>query len=421
MNMNLFEATTYQGQQMITDTSGNPTTNPPSYMNIQQTQNAVSDSDAIQATLAEAESELLWIAGSHDLIIGAADGEIVIPANTGTVVGISPNTISDNQVSKVGSAAIQGSVLATGVVFVQLGGYGVFEMNWQGVSNSYDEPKPLSYFSSHLFIGNPITGWDYAQTPEKVGYFIRTDGTLAAFHYMPAMGIMAWWQLKTRAGDVINDVTVQTGPTGDVLFLSVTRGAYNYIELLSSPDWGATPTVPSWCYMDCAFQSSTPGSTTIAVDTSFNGVSMGVVADGKYLGAAVPVGGVLTLPGGVKATYITAGLLPVTPTVKTLPISPEGQYGPSLSEKGLIDHVGLYLYNTLDIQVGTDAELVAVGSLQQVTEIMALNVANPTPYTGEPEPVPIRGTNIRERILDIQSINPLPCEVTAVVPVVTTS
>jgi hypothetical protein len=280
------------------------------------------------------------------------------------------------------------------------------------VSNSYDDPKPLSFFSSHLFISNAITDWDFAQTPDKVGYFLRTDGTLACLLYNPIMGIMAWWEFKTRAGDVITSIAVQTGPTGDTLFLAVTRGAFNYVEQMTSPDW---TDVRLSCYMDCATQKfNAIAYTTVAVNASFNGVTMGVVADGAYIGTAVPVGGVLTLPGGKNANYATVGLLPVTPTVKSLPISPEGKYGPGLTDLRNIDHVGLMLYNTLDCQVYIDG-----GIPQQVPELAALNVANPTPYTGQATPVAIQTSNQFQPIVDIQSASPLPCEVTALVPEVT--
>jgi hypothetical protein len=411
MNMNLFEGTTYPLQQMVTNSSGNPTSSPPSYQNVQQTANAITDSDGIQATLAETESELLWISGSHDLLIGAADGEIVIPANTAGLVGISPNSISDNMISRAGSSAIQGMVLSSGMVFVQLGGHKVFEMLWQGVNNSYNPPNDLSWFSSHLFIGNAITAWDFAQAPDTIAYFLRADGTIAAFHYAPAQGVMAWWQFQTRAGDVINSVAVQTGTDGDVLFLSITRGAFNYIEQLTSSDW---TDVRLSCYMDAAKQVTGVNLTTVTVDTSFNGVTMGVVADGKYLGTAVPVGGTLTLPGGAKGNKITVGLLMVTPTVKTLPIAPDGKYGPGITDIRNIDHVGLVLYNTLDIQAGTDGS-----QLQTCAEVVAAQGANPTPYTGEPEPIPIETSNTRQPIFVIQSSAPLPCEVSVLVPEVT--
>ena len=139
-----------------------------------------------------------------------------------------------------------------------------------------------------------------------------------------------------------------------------------------------------------------------------------MVADGKYLGTAVPVGGVLTLPGGVKANYVTVGYLSVTPQVNTLPISPEGKYGPGLTDLRNIDHVGLILYNTLDIQVG-----ILGGIPDPVPEVAATVGANPTPYTGFPESASIQTSNLRNPIVTIQSVNPLPCEVSALVPVVT--
>lgn len=417
MNINLFEATTYPQPQMIVDSSGNATTSPPSYQNIQQTQNAIADSDGIAATLAETESELLWIQGSHDLVIGAADGEIVIPSNAASVVGMSPNNISDNMVSRAGSAQIQGDVLVSGTIFIALGAAKVCEMNWQGVNNPYTPPNDLSFFSGHLFIGNAITAWDYQQQPEAVGYFLRADGSLACLHYDPAHGVMGWWQFKSHEGAVITSIAAQSGLNGDVLFLAVTRGAYNYVEMLSSPDW--TDNRRS-CYLDCATQSlNLPSFTTVAVDASFNGQTLGVVADGKYLGTAVAAGGLVTLPGGVSATYATVGFLMQTPTVKSLPIAPEGKYGPGMTDLKNIDHVGFILYNTLDIQVGTDIQLTTNGSLESVPEVQASAVANPTPYSGWVSPVAIQTSNQFGDIVDVQSASPLPCEVTALVPVVT--
>jgi hypothetical protein len=297
------------------------------------------------------------------------------------------------------------------VVFVQLSGQRVYEMQWQGVSNTYDAPKDLSFFSSHLFVGNPITAWEYCQAPDTIAYFLRTDGSLAPLHYNPAYGIMAWWQLELHEGAVITSIAAQTGLTGDTLFLAVTRGVYNYIEMLSNPDW---TDMRLSCYLDCATQKyNAIPYTTVAVNASFNGQTLSVVADGKYVGTAVPAAGILTLPGGITANYATVGIPMATPTVKTMPLSPEGTYGPGLTDLRNIDHVGLVLYNTLDIQTGTDGSV-----LQSCTEVEALKIANPTLFNGEPEPIPINTTNVREPILVIQSANPLPCEVTAMVPVV---
>jgi hypothetical protein len=332
------------------------------------------------------------------------------------VVGLSPNNISDNMVSRAGSAPIQGDVLVSGTVFVALGAAKVCEMNWQGVNNPYTPPNDLSFFSGHLFIGNAITAWDYQQQPEAIGFFLRADGSLANLHYDPAHGVMGWWERKTRAGDVITSIAAQSGPNGDVLFLAVTRGAFNYVEMLSSPDWTDNRRA---CYLDCATQVlNQPLFTTVAINASFNGQTLGVVADGAYIGTAVPSGGVLTLPGGVQAHYATVGFLLPTPTVKTLPIAPEGKYGPGMTDLKNIDHVGLVLYNTLDVQVGTDAQLSA-GPLESCPEVQAAAVVNPTPYSGFVSPVAIQTSNQFGDIVVIQSRNPLPCEVTALVPVVT--
>jgi hypothetical protein len=412
MNMNLFEATTYQVQTMITDGSGNPTSNPPSYTNVQATQNAVTDSDGISATLTETESEIVWITGSHDLLLGCADGEIVIPANTASVVGLSPNNISDNMVSRAGSYPLQASVLVQGVVFIQLSGHKVYEMNWQGVQNQFTPPRDLSFFSSHLFVGNAITFWDYQQAPDTIANFLRADGSIAALFYNPLYEVMGWWQLKMHEGHVITSLAVQSGPQGDTVFLAVTRGAYNYIEQMTSADW---TDVRLACYTDCSYQvyNAIPFA-TVTVDASFNGQTLAVVADGAYLGTAVPSGNTLTLPGGVKANYVTCGFLRATPTVKSMPISPEGKYGPGLTDMRNIHHVSLMLYNTLDVQVGVDG-----ASLSSVPEVVAVNGANPTAYTGEPEPVPINTTNTRQPIFVVQSSAPLPCEVTAMIAEIT--
>lgn len=408
MNMNTFEATTYSIQQMVVDASGVPTTNPPSYQNIQQSQNAVADSDGIQITLAETNSEILWIAAGNDLIVGTAQGEIVIPGSS------TANNVAALPISQTGSAPIPAIQLTNGIIFTQLASQRIYELNWQGTQNPRVPPRNLSFFSTQIFQSNAVTWFKPTLAPDLILYFGRKDGTVAAVIYDAVYQVMAWWQLVTRSGDSIQSAAVVSASDRDILVISVTRGAFNYIEMLSTPDW---TDVRTSCYMDAAtqVQNGAP-SATINVDTSFNGQTMGVVADGKYLGTAVPSGGVLTLPGGVTATYVTVGFL-YTALMKTMPITPDGDYGTGVLKMKGSPYIRVSFYNTLDAQLNVDGLALYPANFQQAANI---NVANPTPFTGY-DRVPIDSDWTTVQILDVQSQNPLPCEVTALVPEVTIS
>ena len=404
MNMNLFEGTIYNNQVMITDSSGNPTTNPPSYTNQQATQNSIADSDGMQLTLSEATSEILWISPGQDLIIGLADGEMVVPAAS------TANTVYALLSSKIGSQAIQGEQLTDGIVFVKLSGQAVYELMWQSVYVPRVPPRDLTFFSSHLFVGNAALQFEYSQAPDMMMWFPRADGTIAAMIYDPTYGVMGWWQLKTTTGHTINSVAVCTGPSGDVLFMSTTRGSYCYIEQQTSPDWTDVRTA---IYMDAAtYKYNAVAFSTITVDSSFNGLTLAVVADGVYVGTAVPSAGTLTIPGGISANYCTVGFLMQTPTMKTMPISAGAQYGDVLRRKGS-PYIRIQFYNAMDCQAMMDGLPAQTVNFQG--NLTAMQQPNPTPYTGY-DRVPIDVDLNEIVILDIQSANPLPCEVTALVP-----
>ena len=416
MNMNLLEGINYNQQQMVVDGSGNPTTNPPQYQNLQLTNNTVADSDAIQITLSETESEILWIAAGKDLIVGSADGETVIPATS------TANDVSASVVGRTGSTAIQAAQLNDGVVFVQATGQRVYLLNWQGAFVITPPPRDLTFFSYHLFTNNAITAFDFAQTPDAILYFLRTDGTIAACIFDPAYQATAWWQLIPANSGVATSMCTASGTDRDALVMAVTRGSSNYIEILSTPDWSA---VVNACYMDAATQSlgNVSPVTTIAVDSSFNGATLGVVGDGKWLGTAVSSAGTLTLPGGASAKNIAVGYT-YTIQFNSLPLATPGKYGTGLFAFRSGDHVRVMYYNTLSFSVGVKRMDGNLSTLQACKfNGNTVNQAFPTVQTSV-DRIPVDSATEMQSIIVIQSGNPsgsqatypLPSEIVAVVP-----
>jgi hypothetical protein len=408
MNMNSFEGIIYNQSVMVTDSSGNPTTNPPSYTNQQLTNNTVDDSDSIQITLSETNSEILWLAAGRDLIVGCADGEEVIPAIS------TANNVSASVVGRTGSVAIQAAQMNDGIVFVQLASQRVYLLNWMGAYILTAPPRDLTFFSSHLFRNNTITYFDYVQAPDTILYFLRTDGTLACCLFDPGYQVQSWYQMALAGSGVITGMCIVGGTDRDVLVVSATYGSSNYIMTLATPEWSDVKTA---VYMDAATESlgNETAQTTIAVDSSFNGKTLNVVGDGQYLGTASPSGGSLTLPGGASAKNIIVGYA-YNPEADTLPLTTPGKYGTGALAERSVDHVRLMYYNTLDLQVAYkrgDGVLTPVQSSN--FNQYNVNVPNPIPQTGV-DKIPVDSSTEMQTILVFTSQNPLPSEVVVVVP-----
>lgn len=406
------------------NSDGSPTTNPPTYLPTTSFQDQINDSDAGSYTLnSPRDDEIYWAVPIVDMLVGTAYGEWIIPAAS------NPNTFSANQISAVTDFTVPPLLVSGGVVMVQKLGKRVIRIDWQGAQNPFPPPQDLTFFAEHLFMNNPIIDFDVQFTPDCMLWYMRTDGTIAVLVYNQPMGIMAWWNWVT-SGTVVS-ICVVPGPDlqgvtdRDVVYLCVQRGTKTYIEQVATPYWTDSRQA---IFSDCAtYKFNAVKFKTMAVDTGLNGQTLEVVADGAYIGTAVPAAGVLALPGGVSANYAVCGFN-FNSQVTTMPLVPQDKEGTGQLKKSAIPRCRFRVYNTLYMRAGqfttpnagglsplTKVKMGDTGIGGLVLDSTTPSAPNPTPYSGYCR-ASISDAMRDDTFLSIVSDLPLPCSLTAIVP-----
>jgi hypothetical protein len=323
-----------------------------------------------------------------------------------------------------------------GVLFVDRAGKRVLLLNWQGINIETPPPMTLSLFSEHLFEQDPITQIAYSSSPVMQLWFLRASGTLVCCEFDDQYDVKAWCQVYTGyngTADVIQSIAVGPNAGEDDLYVAVARNGQVTIEMLSTPYWnpayysGASGNQPP-IFLDAAVQyyNATPFTALTAANVpllaNLNGRTCACWGDGMYLGTAVPTAGAITLPmptGVSSVNYAIVGL-PYTSTLVTMPFELGNQMDSTQASLLSVPRVGITYLNTLDCGVGTANSLFGAGggNIEPAT-LNGVQATFPTLYTGtERGPVP-SGFGFGTSLI-IQSSKPLPCTITAIVPMVET-
>jgi|GEM_PF-244184 hypothetical protein len=169
--------------------------------------------------------------------------------------------------------------------------------------------------AQHLFpVGLSAQEWDYQVYPYSIAWIIRSDGTLLGLSYqkeMNAVNLLAWhWH--TTQGSFESVASVPNAATGqtDVFFIvnrSLNGSTVRCVEYL--PQREPLSNLSGAWFLDCAAQYSGSPTNTVSGLNYLANMTVSVLADGvPYAGLTVSPAGVLTLPNGLTASVILAGL-----------------------------------------------------------------------------------------------------------------
>ena len=410
VQMGTYETVTYQSPQMNLDANGQPTTQPPSYTTTTLSEDIVGDADGMYFDInSDKNDQIQWIAPDVDLFIGTANGLWVMPAQA------TANNVSVTVVSRIGSDQIQGAMVEGGCTFVTPYGRRVGQIGWQGIYNPWVPPDDLTFYAEHLFNKKTVVMWDFQQNPETMLWFLTSDGYIVALLMDTAHGVRAWWH-RTTTG-TITSLTVIPGDDRDIVVISVTRNGYNLVEILDNDNWYDTTQSNNGevnaNYLDSAVtKSSGVAFTSVTGLAHLDGLVVGMVGDGAYLGTATVSGGSVTLPVASKVAHV--GLM-FTATFQSMPLDmSDGQQATiGLPKSTVLAY--MRFYNTLDCEVGLDTNNLSACPLGGVNATLA----NPAMFSGD-EMEDIANETRSPAYVVVQSSLPLPCTVSALDPQVQT-
>jgi len=312
----------------------------------------VLDSDALNSNLpSQRLNAIQSMAPLRDLIALTTESDYALESSTGV---ITPTTLQAVPQGNRGAAAVDPVISGLALIIVQPMGTVVRDLRFSIYTNSYSGNN-LSLNSNHLLLGYSIVSLAYAQEPDSVIWFVRSDGALLSLTYLPEQEMVCWTRHDTEGLFEF----VCTGPSDDgtynELWFVVNRDGTRFIERMSNPIASDEP--EDQFYVDSGLTFDNPIAIT-AVSTAkaavvtapAHGFSNGDVVDidGSIVGMDVwkdENGNVVPTPGtDDDVTKLTRGTLQANGYVVAAAMTDTFQLNDSLGNP--VDSSGMNAYQS---------------------------------------------------------------------------
>jgi len=260
---------------------------------------------------------------------------------------ITPSTISVRPQSYIGASNVQPIIVNTNLMYVAERGGHVRELsyNWQAGGFITGD---ASLRATHLFDGYNITDMAYSKAPMPLAWFVRSDGKLLGFTYVPEQQIGAWHWHDTDGA--FESCCVVAEGEEDVLYVVVRRlinSVYvRYVERIASRMF--TDQQDAF-FVDCGKTYTGAAATVISGLGHLEGKEVNILADGAVHPKRTVTGGSITLDHAVSKVQIG---LPIRADLLTLPMAAQldGAFGQGRTKN--VNKAWLRVYRSSGIFVG---------------------------------------------------------------------
>ena len=365
----------------------------------------VQDSDSISFRIAARQyNRILHLIPLSDLILLTAGGEWRV--FTGSGEPVTPATVIARPQSYVGANNVQPVVTSLSAIYVSAQGSRFRELIYSAEGVGSYKSEDLSVLTPHLVNGYTIHDLAFSRGPTPLTWAVRSDGALLGLTYLPEQNVRAWHQHNTTNG-VFESVCCVAEDNEDVLYVVVRReikGAMvRYIERLSTQLFAS---LEDAFFVDSGLTYDGPPTMTVDGLHHLEGQTVSILGDGAVFADQVVEDGRITIDQPVSKMQIG---LPITSTLKTLPLPLEGTAtgGPS------------YLKNVTKVWLRVDRSS-GVFTGPSLTELTEHKQRTDEPYGSPPRltsgeiEVPITGTWGRDGEIYIQQRAPLPLTVQSI-------
>lgn len=150
---------------------------------------------------------------------------------------LTPSAVNPRKRAEHGLGDIPPIAIGNAILYVQSTGSEVNEI-LPGSGEDFNS-KELTVYSRHLFDGNTVVAWSYAQSPSSILWCARDDGTFLSLVYLREHDIWGWTPHTTGDGDdsVVSVASVPENGESVTYFAVLRRiGGYDvpYIERMAS-------------------------------------------------------------------------------------------------------------------------------------------------------------------------------------------
>lgn len=304
------------------------------------------DDDAIAFRIAAREvNRIRHIVSLDQLVLLTSGGEWkVAPLNSDV---LTPDSASPKQIGAEGASNVPPVVASNTVIYVQESGTRPREMKPNQYDTSALDIRDIAIMAPHLFDDYTLVDLAYAKTPNKMLWFVRSDGKLLGLTHLPEHDVLGWHLHDTDG--LIESVACAKEGREHALYAVIQRTingrSVRYIERQHSRHF-STPA--GAFFVDCGVTYSGPPTSAITGLWHLEGVAVAVLADAAEVTGLTVVDGAITLDGNASTVHIGKR---ITADLKTLPLSFETQAaGQGLTKN--VNEVYLRVHESSGYQVG---------------------------------------------------------------------
>jgi hypothetical protein len=360
------------------------------------------DESSIFIELAGEESnEIQWLASMRDLIVGTTGSEWVVRSNS-AVKGLTPASIEARIVSYYGSEYIRPLTLSSVFIFVQRKGHRLIEWTWDGDAA---QGTPLTLMSPHVGNGG-IHQIAFVADPIPIIWMVNGDGYLCGLTYDRQQEVLAWHVHTTDGEDTTNaqfeSVAGLYGQkTGDdEVYVIVNRDGIRSVERFRPSVWTA---IEDCYYVDSGLSYSGTPLNSFTGLPHLVGREIQVLADGVPYTATVDAGGSFSLPVGVTASKVHAGLAYAS-VFQPMRLDVDGVLGPHVGRNKSVKQMNVRVSKSAGMRWSCDGDEY---DLQQATATPELTTGDlkidaTTGFSSDPE-------------VTIKQVQPLPLTIDGIV------
>jgi|SRR6266850_569958 len=306
------------------------------------------DSDTIQLDiLSKQAARIRHIVPLDVLVLLTALGVWkVAPVNSDI---LTPTTAKPKLLSGGGASNVQPILSGASALYPAAQGGRVRELKYKSDANFIAAyiAADISVVAPHLFDGFTITDAAYVETPNRMAFFVRSDGVLLGLTYLPEHDVVAWWQ-RTTDGFFESVAAVLEG-NETVLYAVVNHQGVRRVEAMSTRRFA---TLADSYFMDSgATYSGTPATTIMGGLWHLEGKTVSILADGAVHAQRVVTNGSVTLDQAASKVHIG---LPIVADLQTLPCAIEGAPAAGQANVKSVNEAWLRVVNTSNLKVGPD-------------------------------------------------------------------
>lgn len=261
----------------------------------------ITDDSAVTADLLSLQSfRITHMVAGNDLILLTEGNEWTISGSE----TVTPTSITPQSQQSYGANDVAPIRSGNRIVYVQRRGSIVRDMGYNYDTDSY-AGMDLTLLVRNLVRGYELTDSAFAQEPDSVVYFVRSDGVLLALTYLHEQKVYGWSHLVTDGA--VESVCAVSEGNRDIVYIVVKRtiegSVVRYIERFAyNPETG---TQRDYIMMDSAKAYALSGAVTEVTGLShLEGKTVLAMGDGYLFDPKTVTNGKITLDQASKVIVV---------------------------------------------------------------------------------------------------------------------